>query len=592
MKRKGRAHLLDGGFWIGVVGVLMSIALFIAAVVFFFAVGGDERGKRLTSAVLVALMICHLSARALRSIATSRDLRAKSTEERVKLFAQTLDASKNYPHRFWLPAWSGALWAAWMAGEIDRLRQIVQFMSELPAATRAHPEFIQLEPTALAFQALSEVMLGDVGSATATLAKYDARIAERPTAGIDPTNSVAAIAAVARGWIHFRRGELEQAASVARAHRAIIAGQDARLRHLASALRRCASPPGHRDEAHYRALRASALDAMALLSEVHPTLSLPTNNNSNNANASALLDAKTKLKPLPLPGPHERPIDYARWATWAIVLACGAATWLAIRSQIPVLMVFALIVAPAVAYQRWIVNAPSNELANDRAALARALNEEANAGFAGNHSALETIADKRRGLVAAEAAYRLGILAEHEGDAERAARWLDHSLATLHDLSVVEFGVLAARVFALTERTVLLAARGRHEDAERSLQLFPTAEDAFIPRWCCRIIRAIQEERTEDARTLALAAPHEALSEYSALLRDVVLARDDASLASALQEQLSDWPAGLGFLRIVAPNEAERFATRVRVDRDEPGDSAVAPVETAAEPALTEPAAR
>lgn len=592
MKRKGRAHLLDAGWWVGFVGVLMSIALFIAAVVALVVARHSTYWMLLWFAPVVAFAIFARSSQALRWTGSSLDLCAKSRDERVKRFSTTLELSKRYSTQFDSFNWSGALWAAWRAGEIDRLRQIAQFMSELPAATRAHPEFVLLAPTALAFQALSEVMLGDVGSATATLAKYDARIAERPTAGTDPTNSVAAIAAVARGWIHFRRGELEQAASVARAHRAIIAGQNARLRHVASALRRCASPPGHRDEAHYRALRARAHDAMALLSEVHPTLSLPTKNDTNNAHASALLDAKTKLKPLPLPGPHERPIDYARWATWAIVLACGAATWLAIRSQIPVLMVFALIVAPIAAYQRWVVDAPSNELADDRAALARVLNEEANAVFAGDHSALETIANKKRGIVAAEAAYRLGILAEHEGDAARAARWLDHSLATLHDLSVVEFGVILARLRAQGERAVLFAAMGRHEDAERSLLVLGRNADIMSSRWCCRIIRAIQEGRTEDARTLALAAPHEKLSEYGALLGDVVLARDDASLASALQEQLSDWLAGLGFLRIVAPNEAERFATRVRVQREEAGDTAVAPVETAAEPALTEPVAR
>lgn len=567
MRKQGRTHLSDPGARAQIVGLVVVIPAVLLAV----AVAGPSPAWTFTALGLLVLIIvayARLSWRLRRE--TSLWLVVPKTRLDAQQLLEAQFALARATSMLDALQWLRLLQRAVIFGELETLHAIAtQWLtskSERQVGDRAHTTLV-----ALAGDALACVAMGDTTLAAAQIARYDAMAREQPAAANAETN-VLPIAELARAWIHARNGRPAEASAIVSAWRMEIGCLRAPLVRVARSMSasqdaRSPSAPTYRDSAQdttsglhwqrtYSFIESEYEDPSALPSL--PSVAL-----------------RRSLRPLPLPPPHPksrasvpRPAPPHQWGyIVAAVLLLGMFVG-ALALQQPFVCLATLVGAAVLAMDyrnaRGTDKAGPSPSSKDEALLFDAV-ARSKTDRAGARAALEEIAARGSGVVAAKAAQRLAAIVELEGDAAGALRWHEHALATLHRENANRDGVFALRQGSASARAILLAANGRYEEAERALLVLPrrdphtTRSTALV-----RLTRMAHENDVAGARAMCAELPQSWLPEGWKLLRDALFAQQDPELAREVALRVASWPDGFGWLRTISPAHAAAFAPSVQ----------------------------
>lgn len=559
MAKTGRSHLRDPRFDALVV-ILVCLGPTLVALG-AIAFSGVLRVAVVVFGLLVVVFLGRAVVEGRRSASRRKTPIRDRVTARQALDAQLVEARALH---FESSTTTALLVDAWQWGELATVQQVAAEVLSFEAKLARRRTDVRdgAAVFALALDALARCASGDVEGASRQLADYDQRRTNELSTALYGAHH-RAYAEVARAWLRFRQGDARGAVAGLRAARTAIAGQAAALRSVADALVRASDRDANPARSHYRA-SSRAQQSEALLQASHTHLE-PRYPSAATADDAALLALDRSLEPLPLPAPFAtRPRWW--WLPWLVAAPLLAATMFAVRTQRPFLMFVAAIASCVSMVQgfRVLIPAPSRDTRAEDAARFADAEASVDRDRVASIAALEALANRKHGLVAAEAAVRRAAVACIEGDATAALRWNEHALATMHHLTAMQFRVAALRAQACAERAVLFAALDRPDDAERTLLLLRgTPTTAAFAAWCSRLVTALRSRDDDRARALARAAPLASVNGFAQLLCDAALATDDESIADDLRVRLADWPDGCRYLQVLVPRCAGPLLPRV-----------------------------
>lgn len=567
MTTQGRTHLSDPrtrAMIAAIVGLLAVFTALCAAIVVWttpiFAFAAILLGTMAFAMAVYSLQVTtvvrlkRLSARRPVDRASAR----RWVEAHVAL-ARVRPANKVF--------WHIALYAALEQGELALVRAIAdEWLARAPRdGGRTNAASTTL--TALAFDAFALVAMGAPSEAAAQLARFEALAREEPRACYESLDA-RTVVELSRAWIHGRDGETREARAIVLRWQDTIGLLPPAVVRVARALLGERDAEHDPDAPHYRALSKSD-ERAPWVQRKHETLEVSYAPKRLLASIPALAPRRG-LAPLPLPPPHPRAPDEhrrrdARWAITASALLSLLAVAALASGQYQAALAAIAGLAMAVLIGLWPGSRRARAATPDEFARLYDAARREHEDPEGARGTFESLVRQPTGELAARAALHLAGIEARDGDGPRALAWVEHALATLHDETALSNDIAPLRWSAAGARAQLLAAVGRHEDAERALCVLARGDERTA--WTAAVLRltcAAQRDDSAGARALLRELDEDQLSEDGRLLRDALYAREDAALAEDVRARIRAWPAGLRLLRVSAPALAAEHAPSTR----------------------------